>query len=192
MQQHPNTLRIIGGKWRSRKINFAPLKGVRPTTDASRETLFNWLTPAINDANCLDLFAGSGALGFEALSRGAKHVVMVDASMQIISTLKKTAHLLHTEDIELYCAKIPQRINKIPQQTFDIVFLDPPFYCDLIKPTCEKLATSSYLAKNTIIYIEAEKEIDIEDIIPKSWQILRQKIVGQVGNYLLANFPTIN
>jgi len=87
---------------------------VRPTTDATRETVFNWLAPTIEAANCLDVFAGSGALGFEALSRGAKHVVMVDSSMQIISNLKKNAQLLQatTEGIDFYCAKIPQISTK--------------------------------------------------------------------------------
>ena len=186
MQQHTSTLRIIGGKWRSRRINFVSVKGLRPTTDATRETVFNWLAPIINGASCLDLFAGSGALGFEALSRGAKHVVMVDASTQVIAMLKKTAQLLNTEDADFYCAKIPQNFSKIPEQLFDIVFLDPPFHFDLIKPTCEKLANSEYLTKNAIIYIEAEKELDMKSIIPESWQILRQKSTGQVGSYLLS------
>ena len=185
MKQHTSTLRIIGGKWRSRKISFIPLKGVRPTTDATRETVFNWLSPIINETNCLDLFAGSGALGFEALSRGAKHVVMVDASTQIIATLKKNAQLLLAENIDFFCAKIPQGFNKIPKQSFDIVFIDPPFHHDLIKPTCEKLINSDLLAPSAIIYIEAEKELDIKTVIPEPWQILRQKISGQVGSYLL-------
>ena len=185
MQQKNSTLRIISGKWRSRKINFVPLKGVRPTTDATRETIFNWLVPIINNAVCLDLFAGSGALGFEALSRGAKHVVAVDSSMQIISNLKKNAQTLQAENMDFYCAKIPQGINKIPKQLFDIIFLDPPFNFDLIKPTCEKLANSGCLAKNAMLYIEAEKELNIKSVIPEGWQVLRQKISGQVGSYSL-------
>ena len=185
MQHGTSTLRIIGGKWRSRRIGFASIKGLRPTTDATRETLFNWLAPNIVNANCLDLFSGSGALGFEALSRGAKHVVMVDASTQAIAALKKNAKILNTEEIDFYCAKIPQNLNKIPEQSFDIVFLDPPFYLDLLKPTCEKLINSKYLAENSIIYIETEKELNIENIIPKNWQILRQKVMGQVGSYLI-------
>jgi len=178
------TLRIIGGKWRSRRISFIPLKGLRPTTDAGRETLFNWLAQDINNANCLDLFAGSGALSFEALSRGAKHVAAIDCKAPIISTLKKNAELLSAENIDFYLAKIPQNINKIPEQYFDIVFLDPPFYKDLIKPTCKKLNNSNYLAKNAIIYIESEKELDINSVIPKSWQILRQKNTGRTSCYL--------
>jgi 16S rRNA (guanine966-N2)-methyltransferase len=186
MQRKISTLRIIGGKWRSRRINFVPLKGVRPTTDATRETLFNWLAPVINEANCLDLFAGSGALGFEALSRGAKHVAMVDASMQVVATLIKNAQLLQAENIDFYCAKIPQKLNKIPKQLFNIVFLDPPFYHDLIKSTCEILINSGYLATNAILYIEVEKELNLENIIPAPLKILRQKIKGQVGSYLLS------
>jgi len=189
MPHQNSTLRIIGGKWRSRKISFAPLKGVRPTTDATRETVFNWLAPIIQEAICLDLFAGSGALGFEALSRGAKHVVMVDSSMQVISTLKKNAQTLQIqpEDIEFYCAKIPQNIKKIPAQLFDIVFIDPPFNHGLIKPICEKLEASNYLTKKALIYIEAEKELDIKKVTPESWQILKQKTTKQVKSYLLTN-----
>lgn len=181
------TLRIIGGKWRSRRISFMPLKGLRPTTDAGRETLFNWLAQTINDANCLDLFAGSGALGFEALSRGAKHVVAVDSSTQVISNLKKTAQLLNTEDMDFYWAKIPQNLAKIPKQSFNIIFIDPPFYCDLIKPVCEQLENFDYLAQNGLVYIEAEKKLKLETVIPKSWQILRQKIAKQAGGYLVTN-----
>ena len=190
MQKHISSLRIIGGKWRSRRINFIPLKGLRPTTDAARETLFNWLAPVITNTNCLDLFAGSGALGFEALSRGARRVVMVDASTQVISMLKNTAQLLDISagDIDFYFARIPQAFNKIPKQSFDIVFLDPPFNFNLIEPACEKLMNSGCLAKNAVIYVEAEKELDIKKIIPESWQILRQKSAGWVSSYLLGFF----
>lgn len=185
MRQKNTTVRIISGKWRSRKISFVPLLNLRPTTDATRETIFNWLAPFINHATCLDLFAGSGALGFEALSRGAKHIVMVDSSIHVISNLKKNANLLQAENIEFYCAKIPQHLNKIPNNIFDVVFLDPPFHIDLLKPTCEKLETSSYLTNNTIIYVETEKGLDIKKVIPESWHILREKTRGQVGSYLL-------
>lgn len=185
MQKNTSQVRIIAGKWRSRKITFVPIKGLRPTTDSCRETLFNWLAPYINDANCLDLFAGSGCLGFEALSRGAKHVVMVDAATQVMTILKQNAQELNCQEIDFYCAKIPQNINKIPIQSFDIIFLDPPFNSKLIEPVCEKLLSSGYLTKDTIIYIEAEKDLNLHAIIPQSWQILRQKITGQIGCYLI-------
>lgn len=177
-------LRIIGGKWRSRKISFIPLKGVRPTTDSTRETLFNWLMPVITNSSCLDLFAGSGALGFEALSRGAKYVVMIDASIKMVKKLKENARLLSAANVEFYCVEIPKRLDKIPTKLFDIVFIDPPFYRGLIKPTCEKLLAAGYLAKGALIYIESEKKLDINTVIPKEWQILRQKTSGMVKSYL--------
>lgn len=185
MQSKISTLRIIGGKWRSRKIGFIPLKGVRPTTNVNRETLFNWLAPVIVDSCCLDLFAGSGALGFEALSRGAKQVVMVDVSMKIVRQLQANAHLLQANNVEFYCARIPERLNTVPKQFFDIVFLDPPFQGNLIKPTCEKLLDFGCLAKGASVYIEAEKRLDIETVIPSSWAIWRHKTSGLVSSYLL-------
>lgn len=184
MQKRNSNLRIIGGKWRSRKINFIQ-KGVRPTTDMARETLFNWLAPHILDANCLDLFSGSGSLGFEALSRGAKHVVMVDASAKCVGKLQENSELLQTDDAELICTKLPTGIARIPEQFFDIVFIDPPFYKNLLGPTCKELSLSNLLAPNAIIYAEAEKTVDIEEVKPKSWKILRKKIAGSVGNYLM-------
>ncbi len=180
-----STLRIIGGKWRSRKIKFVPLKGVRPTTDATRETLFNWLVPHIVGANCLDLFTGSGALGFEALSRDAKHVVMVDMSAKVIQQLKVNARLLEARNVDFYRLNIPERLDKIPAQPFNIVFLDPPFGSDLIKPTCEKLEALGYLAKDALIYIEVEKNLAIENVLPKNWQILREKTFGSAKIFLL-------
>lgn len=177
-----SNLRIIGGKWRRRKIGFASF--IRPTTDVTRETLFNWLASDILGACCLDLFAGSGALGFEALSRGAKHVVMVDAAKATVANLKKSAQLLLAEDIDFYWLKMPQKLQLIPVQQFDIVFLDPPFYHNLIQSTCDKLLNLGYLAQDALIYIEAERELNVANIVPQSWEIVRQKISGQVGSYL--------
>jgi len=185
MKSSTSTLRIIGGKWKSRKIKFIPLKGVRPTTDLTRETLFNWLSPSINNANCLDLFAGSGALGLEALSRGAKHVVMVDSSIKVIKQLKANAESLEADNADFYCLDIPRRLNKIPEQTFDVVFIDPPFHENLIKPSLEKLIASSYLAKDALIYIEAEKKLDVKKDLPETWQILREKTYGLAKTYML-------
>jgi len=179
------SLRIIGGKWRSRKISFIPLKGVRPTTNVSRETLFNWLSPVIVGANCLDVFAGSGALGFEALSRGAEYVVMVDVSSKVVSQLIANAKLLQTDGVDFYCASVPRQFNKIPSQSFNIVFLDPPFHHDLVKPTCERLVQGGYLAKNAYIYIESEKNLIVENVVPESWKILRKKVANSVSYCLL-------
>ena len=185
MRQSKPSLRIIGGKWRSRKIDFIPLKGVRPTTDAARETLFNWLAPIISGASCLELFAGSGSLGFEALSRGAKHIVMSDISKKIIINLKNNAKTLETTDITFCCAKIPQQLYKIPNKPFNIIFIDPPFGKGLVELTCQQLLTTTLLNNNPLIYIEAEKSLSIKDIVPNTWSIYRHKIIGQTQICLL-------
>jgi 16S rRNA (guanine966-N2)-methyltransferase len=179
-----STLRIIGGKWRSRKLQFQPLPGLRPTPNRVRETLFNWLAPVIVDASCLDLFSGSGALGFEALSRGAKNVVMVDQSPATIAMLKKNAHALGATEIEFYCAKVPEPISFLQNRKFDIVFLDPPFQQGLIPTSLRWLKDGEYLAHEAYIYVEAEKSFVLH---PEGWQVLRHKKAGQVQYFLLRN-----
>ncbi|MCL5261132.1 MAG: 16S rRNA (guanine(966)-N(2))-methyltransferase RsmD [Gammaproteobacteria bacterium] len=183
--QKRSSLRIIGGKWRSRKIDFLPLETVRPTTNPIRETVFNWLAPIIADANCLDLFAGSGALGFEALSRGAKSVLFIDKSIKIISLLKENARALNAKNADFLCALIPRDLLKIPKQTFDIVFLDPPFKQNLLQTCCELLRENNYIGQGSYIYLEAEKSLNIQEVIPKDWQIVKSKITGEVGYYLI-------
>jgi 16S rRNA (guanine966-N2)-methyltransferase len=178
-------LRIIGGKWRSRKISFLPLDEVRPTTDRTRETLFNWLQPYIENANCLDLFAGSGALSFEALSRGAKKVIAVDHSNKVIAKLKENAVILQATNLELYCFSIPENLDKIPNLDFDIIFLDPPFIKHLVKLCCEALEQLKFLKNRTLIYIEAESNLEIKENIPSSWEILKSSKTKQIGYYLI-------
>lgn len=177
------TLRIIGGQWRGRKIQFAEKPGVRPTSDRVRETLFNWLAPHIRGARCLDLFAGSGALGFEALSRGADFVEMVDQSADVIKTLQKNIALIGIENIKVSKKRVPNQLSK-PDQAFDIVFLDPPFRQDMIKPCCDWLESNHALADDALIYIEVEKELETLPI-PDNWEILKQKIAGQVRYCLI-------
>lgn len=178
-------LRIIGGKWRGRRLNFTEIPGLRPTPDRVRETVFNWLMMDIQGAVCLDLFAGSGALGFEALSRGAKHVVLVDESRRVIEKLKENAEILGASaDIDFYCLQMPRFLAKVTGFCFDIVFLDPPFHKGLLAPTCRVLEEFNCLAKNALIYIEEESELDLSDIVPASWTILHSKRSGQVGYHL--------
>ncbi len=179
-----STLRIIGGQWRGRKINFMPYPDLRPTTDMTRETLFNWLHPWLANANCLDMFAGSGALGFEALSRGAKHVTMVDASARVIRQLRTNAQTLQTQAIDFHVARMPERLNSIKQQRFDIIFIDPPFNFGLVKITCAKLEHSNYFQEQTLFYIECERALNIQNNLPPSWQILREKSSDLTKNYL--------
>ena len=179
-----STLRIIGGRWRRRKISFIPFEQLRPTTDSTRETLFNWLSPYIVGANCLDMFAGSGALGFEALSRGAEHVTMVDVSHKTIEQLRKNAALLQTAAIDFHRARMPERLHGIPAQRFDIIFIDPPFNFGLVKLSYAKLERSNYLSDHTLIYLECERDLPVKEIVTPSWQILREKKSGLAKCYL--------
>lgn len=181
------TVRIIGGQWRGRKLKFPAITGLRPTPDRVRETVFNWLAPIIQESQCLDLFAGSGALGLEALSRGAASVVFVDQSPQVVKYLQEQLKILNAEkQTKVYCKTVdPFRHGKeILQGHFNIVFLDPPFHKNLIKPCCEWLERENLLAPNAYVYIEAESALNPLPI-PENWQILKSKIAGQVGYHLI-------
>ncbi|MGB0466879.1 MAG: 16S rRNA (guanine(966)-N(2))-methyltransferase RsmD [Pontibacterium sp.] len=183
----PNTatsqLRIIGGEWRGRRIDFAPVPGLRPTPDRVRETLFNWLQPYIAGARCLDLFSGSGALGLEALSRGAESVTFVDQEPSVARQLKQNLQLLKSGRGDVIQASVPQwlasRETDLEAQ-YDIVFMDPPFRKDLAAPCCEWLETRNLLAEGAIIYVETEAELSTA-ITPVTWLPHRQKQAGQVS-----------
>jgi len=176
-------VRIIGGQWRSRKLRFPAIPGLRPTPDSVRETLFNWLAPIIEGANCLDLFAGSGALSFEALSRGAANVTIVDQAPAVIRYLREQLEILKATNATICQAKVPY--DKFStQQPFDIIFLDPPFQKNLIKPTCEWLIQQNLLAKQAHLYIESESNLTPLPI-PHNWEILKNKTAGQVNYYLI-------
>lgn len=184
VKNQTHQLRIIGGMWRSRKIQIPDLAEIRPTPDRVRETLFNWLSPVISGAYCLDLFTGSGALAFEALSRGARHVVMVDKSPVAIEALRETAQKLGADNnITLYQGQAPENII-LPKDPFDIVFLDPPFRQNLIRLSCEWLQQQKLIHKKSYIYIEIEKEND-EIIIPEKWHILKEGKTKQIKYYLV-------
>lgn len=175
-------IRIIGGEWRGRKLKVPEVAHLRPTPDRVRETLFNWLAPVIAGARCLDAFAGSGALGFEALSRGAAHVVMVDDSIEVVKLLQQEAQMLNAVNAEIYSARMPDQLNQ-PSKPFDIVFLDPPFQQNLMLPTCAYLEEKGFLAKEAYIYLEAKEAIQ-ENALPTNWQIIKSKKAGQVAYHL--------
>lgn len=177
------TLRIIGGEWRSRKIRFPDLPQLRPTPDRVRETLFNWLMPVIEGARCLDLFAGSGALGLEALSRGAAEVVFVDRDKQVLEYLRATFSLLKTEHASVVQADALSYLASTPQ-SFDIVFLDPPFNAELVLPCCTALETQAWLTPRAYIYIETASQTPLTGL-PANWHVLREKTAGQVCYRLL-------
>jgi len=171
-------LRIIAGKWRSRKLAFPPQENLRPTPDRVRETLFNWLQAEVPGSFCLDLFAGSGALGFEAASRGAGEVVMVEQSRDTASALTRNIRLLDAGNIQLVIADAVEWLKK-NQRAFDIVFLDPPYKAGLLGKCCEILGNGQSLAENAKIYVEHAPGDD-KIIIPESWKCLKHKSAGQV------------
>lgn len=160
---------------------FPDRPDLRPTGDRLRETLFNWLAPNLPGARCLDLFAGSGALGIEAASRGAKAVVLVEIDAVAVESLRQSRALLAATAIEIVHAEAfdwLQTRNNL-QQPFDIVFLDPPFATALVAPAARRLATGNWLAPNALIYIE--QAIDrTGDSLPDRWQLHRSASAGQV------------
>lgn len=175
-------VRIIAGKWRGRRLKVPEVKDLRPTPDRVRETLFNWLAPLLPGAYCLDMFAGSGVLGFEALSRGCAHVVMVDESAKIIALLKEELETFQAENADIYCAKVPGQL-KPPAQPFDIVFLDPPYKEDLLLPSLAFLTAHGYLADMAHIYLEADRAIE-DNELPAGIRIIKQQKAGQVFYHL--------
>jgi 16S rRNA (guanine966-N2)-methyltransferase len=180
-------VRIIGGRWRGVPLTFPEVSELRPTPDRVRETLFNWLQPVIGGARCLDLFAGSGALGIEALSRGAAHVTFVDRDARIGRhlggvlrqlTADPTSTTIHVADALAFLAG--------PLHAFDIVFLDPPYGADLLQPVCVRLAGAGWLARDAYIYLECSAQGGLP-ALPSGWVMHRAKRAGQVGYHLLRN-----
>ena len=175
-------VRIIAGKWRGRKLKIPDVIDLRPTPDRVRETLFNWLAPVLPGAHCLDLFAGSGVLGFEALSRGAAFVDIVDQSATVIHLLQEELALFGAKNANIYRAKIPEQL--IPaKQLFNIVFLDPPYLSELLVPTCHYLETQHFLADMALIYLEANAAI-MDNSLPINWRIIKAQKAGQVFYHL--------
>ena len=177
-------LRIVAGNWRSRLLEIADVPGLRPTSERIRETLFNWLTPKVFGARCLDLCAGTGALGLEALSRGAKHVVFVEKSAKAAKTLRQNITTLGSRDAEVLQLDAQNYLSESVVEPFDIVFLDPPFAAELHAELCRLLVERDWLAEDARIYIEADKNhADLG--LPQNWQLLKNKTAGNV-RYMLA------
>lgn len=179
-----NQLRIIGGDWRGRKLAFPDRPGLRPTPDRVRETLFNWLMPMIRHARCLDLFAGSGALGLEALSRGAAEVVLVDNQPQVIAGLQKNIDLLQAaERVRLQQCEALQYLQLLKDR-FDLIFLDPPYYQGLLQPCIDRLHELQALSRQGYLYFEANRDETLPRL-PAAWTIHRQKSAGQIACFLV-------
>ena len=180
-------LRIIGGRLRGRRLPVADRPGLRPTGDRVRETLFNWLAPRIAGSRCLDCFAGSGALGFEALSRGAARVVLFERDRHVARQLQRNAETLQQLDdggpplgrIEVIAGDALSRLTQPPPHRFDIVFLDPPFQAGLLQQTFLLLADDGWLAPNAVVYLEMAGSTALPPL-PPGWRLIRDKRAGQV------------
>ncbi len=178
-----NQVRIIGGIWRSRVLRFPAVDDLRPTPDRVRETLFNWLGQDLTGQTCLDLFAGSGALGFEATSRGAKSVVMIEHNAKAERALRENCSLLAGERIEIQRADALAFL-RVDTRRFDVIFLDPPFQADLIPNVMPLLPDR--LAPGGRVYLEADH---LPDLSP-GWQRLKHTRAGSVQGLLIEWRPT--
>jgi len=187
-----NQLRIIGGTHRSRLVTFPEHDGLRPTGDRVRETIFNWLQMSIVGARCLDLFAGSGVLGFEALSRGAASVTLLDSDAKVIANLHKNSEQLGFDQARI------ERINASDWLTqsshagqFDIAFLDPPFADEILYETCRQLQQSGALKAGAKVYLEHELPL-AEEKLPVEWEAIKKKSAGKVHfGLFLANHEAV-
>jgi 16S rRNA (guanine(966)-N(2))-methyltransferase RsmD len=173
-----NRVRIIGGAWRSRLVNFAPRQDLRPTPDRVRETLFNWLGQDLTGKSCLDLFAGSGALGFEAASRGARRVVMVERDPATFRVLAASRAALDAAAVELKRADALEFLRD-DGGVYDVVFLDPPFKADYWPRLVPLLPR--HLAPGALVYHEGAAR----PVLPPGWAVHREGRAGQVTFQLL-------
>lgn len=172
-------LRIIAGKWRSRKLTFPDEEALRPTPDRVRETLFNWLQADVPGSRCLDLFAGSGVLGFEAASRGAAEVVMIEQNSKVSTVLDVNRKILGADNIETRTDNALAWLKR-NTRSFDIIFVDPPYRSGLISPVCVLLDSGQSLKEHAKIYIEHALDDEAEAAVPDNWACLRKKSAGQV------------
>ncbi|CAM3910899.1 16S rRNA (guanine(966)-N(2))-methyltransferase RsmD [Vibrio aquimaris] len=180
-QKKPSSgfVRIISGLWRGRKLPVHDAEGLRPTTDRVKETLFNWLAQDIPHAKCLDLYAGSGSLGFEAASRQAEEVTMIELNQSTFAQLKQNISSLNAKNLIAIQADTLSYLQQ-SGSPHHIAFIDPPFHKGLLKQTVCLLENNGWLADDAMIYIETEKELKLEGV-PSNWHLHREKHAGQVS-----------
>ena len=178
-----NVVRIIGGAWRGRRVSFPDVPGLRPTPDRVRETLFNWLQHSIIDTRCLDLFAGSGALGLEALSRGAREVVFVEQSPAAARTLRAELARFGGSEKARILEMGAARFLSAPGEPFDGVFLDPPFGGRALEEYVPLIAAGAWVKAGGWVYLENERAAGVPPL-PPDWELLKSKAAGEVGYHL--------
>jgi 16S rRNA (guanine966-N2)-methyltransferase len=181
-----NQIRIIGGEWRSRQLTFNDIPGLRPTPNRIRETLFNWLQMDTPGSRCLDLYAGSGALGFEAASRGAEAVVAVEQDSTACRALHENIAKLNARQIKIVQSDAFRFLATSSAEPFDIVFMDPPFGFNLIEQTGQWLEDKGWLSKQAKIYVEAEIGNDCLEKLPANWRLMKSKTAGEVSYSLFS------
>ncbi len=176
-------LRIVAGIWRSRLLDIADVPGLRPTSERIRETLFNWLAPGIHGNRCLDLFAGTGALGLEALSRGAGEVVFVEKAPGAVRMLERNIETLEAQGAKVLQQDAEEFLGTTRREPFDIVFLDPPFAEDVLGQLCKLLEERGFLADDALVYLEQDRAKAMA-ALPDNWRVLKNKTAGNV-RYML-------
>jgi len=177
--------RIIAGQWRGRKLDVPDVEGLRPTPDRVRETVFNWLQPYIGGSHCLDLFAGCGALGFEAASRGAMSVTMVELNSLAVRQLQENCSNLSATQCQVERTTAQQFLARNKEQ-YDIVFIDPPYQADLWTEVAQKLIDNTALSDNAVIYLECPGKADLP-ALPSQWQLIKEKKAGNIRYCLFEN-----
>jgi len=179
------SLRIIAGRWRGRKLTVLDLDGLRPTSDRIRETLFNWLQPTLGQANCLDLFSGTGALGLEAASRGAQKVTLVELNTKAAEQLRSNCQQLEADNCQVENQDAATFLSGNNEQ-YDIVFIDPPYQADLWSQIAQQLVSHNSLSVDAVIYLEYPSHISPPSL-PAHWQLMKEKKAGAVNYCLFKN-----
>ena len=173
-----HSVRIVGGQWRGRRLPVMDQAALRPTKDLIRETIFNWLQPLLPGSRCLDAFAGSGVLGFEAASRDAAEVVLLEPQIKIYQSLLKQKEIFQASHIHVLASRAERYLQR-PSKPFDIVFLDPPFALGVLSDVCALLAENAWLQAGGHIYLEAARNEGLPSL-PESWSLEREKTSGDV------------
>jgi 16S rRNA (guanine966-N2)-methyltransferase len=183
-KQPTGSIRIISGRWRGTKLPVVNVTGLRPTTDRNKETLFNWLMPYVNSANCLDVFAGSGGLGFEALSRYAESVTFIELDKGAVVNLQQNLQKLKVsaQQATILSGNALQLLAGLNRQ-FELIFLDPPFHQNLLPPIIQLIDELNLLADDGVIYLESESQT-VSYKVPASWQLLKERQSSQLCSRL--------
>jgi 16S rRNA (guanine966-N2)-methyltransferase len=177
-----SSIRIIGGKWRSRKVSFITKDALRPTPDRVRETLFNWLAPYIHGAVCLDLYAGSGVLGLEALSRGAQSVVALENDRDNYQKILQAKEILQADTLEVLHKNVLDWLQT-PKFTADIIFVDPPYKQEILIQTLQLLEANNWVSPDGMIYFEQDKPLELSEL-PANWTLWRNSKASKVYYFL--------